>query len=198
MLFRSPRLPFLAVVEHARDGLLQTLWHLVADDPNAVFVLCKSHADVHAYYTTALYRQWHDKQLISRLFWDYRGLDDAWRSLRESNPCFSLERAANKCNDVSTRPCPTCSFPTPGPADPEITSHRAAVRSHEPSEAELRSRAAAAQIGLLARQAARHRGERPSGQPLCPLLPHVLTFFSVIDFEAKCWWAHKDFEPWTR
>src|SRR5215472_16412905 len=94
--FLQPRLPCLAIVEHARNGLLQTLWHLVADDPNAVFVLRETHTDIHARYTTALYHQWQHKRLTSRMFWEYRGLNDTWRSLRESNPCFSLERDAIK------------------------------------------------------------------------------------------------------
>jgi hypothetical protein len=74
----------------------------------------------------------------------------------------------------------------PSPADPEITSHRAAVRL---------SRAAAAQIGLLARQASATLGG-PSGQPffyiMSAVTPRVTpSVFSIIEFEAKCWWAHK-------
>jgi hypothetical protein len=43
------RLPFLAVVEQARDGLLKALLHLAADDPNPVLVLYQTHANVHAW-----------------------------------------------------------------------------------------------------------------------------------------------------
>jgi hypothetical protein len=66
--FLQERLPFLAVVEQARDGRLKALLHLAADDPSPVFVLYQTHANVHRLSTTEGYHQWHDKRLISRLF----------------------------------------------------------------------------------------------------------------------------------
>jgi hypothetical protein len=61
------------------------------------------------------------------------------------------------------------------PADPEISAHRAAVRSHEPSEAELRNVVEPPRRKLdrwLDKQ--RDTGGTPfeAAFLLCPLLPH--------------------------